>query len=132
MRIAASVALLISLAAFTSAQTTPPASTDLGKEAPAGSVFKVGGGVTAPRLIHSSEPKFSREARKKKVQGTCILSLVIGADGSPRDISVTRPLGFGLDDEAIKAVEKWRFEPAHKDGQPVKVRVNVEVNFKLY
>jgi len=45
---------------------------------------------------------------------------------------VQRSVGMGLDEKAVEAVRTWRFEPAHKDGQPVAVQVNVEVNFRLY
>ncbi len=43
-----------------------------------------------------------------------------------------RSLGLGLDEKAIEAVRQWRFEPAKKDGTPVAVQINVEVNFRLY
>jgi TonB family protein len=39
---------------------------------------------------------------------------------------------MGLDDKALEAVRTWRFEPALKDGRPVAVQVNIEVNFRLY
>ena len=45
---------------------------------------------------------------------------------------VARSLGMGLDQKAIEAVRKWKFEPAMKDGRPVAVQINVEVNFRLY
>ncbi len=64
--------------------------------------------------------------------GTVVLWLVVGPDGKPRDIRVARTLGLGLDEKAIEAVKNWRFEPAYKDGKPVAVQINVEVNFHLY
>jgi TonB family protein len=60
------------------------------------------------------------------------LWLIVDENGLPRDIKVRRALGMGLDDEAIKAVKQWRFQPASKDGRPVAVMINVEVNFRLY
>ena len=72
------------------------------------------------------------EARKAKYQGTCVLWLVVGPDGRPRDIRVARSLGLGLDEKAIEAVKTWKFEPAMKDGKPVAVQINVEVSFRLY
>lgn len=97
-----------------------------------GGVFRVGGGVSAPRIISAPEPEFSEEARKAKYQGVCVLSLVVGPDGRPRDIRVARSLGLGLDEKAIEAVKTWTFEPAKKDGKDVAVQINVEVNFHLY
>ena len=97
-----------------------------------GGVFRVGGGVSAPKKIYDPDPEYSEEARKAKYQGVCVLYVVIGPDGKPRDIRVARTLGLGLDEKAIEAVKTWRFEPAMKDGKPVAVAVNIEVNFHLY
>jgi protein TonB len=97
-----------------------------------GGVFRVGGGVSAPKQIYAPDPDYSEEARKAKYQGVCVLYVVIGPDGKPRDIRVARTLGLGLDEKAIEAVRTWRFEPATKDGKPVAVAVNIEVTFHLY
>ena len=97
-----------------------------------GGAFRVGGGVSAPKAIYSPDPEYSEEARKVKHMGTVVLWLVVGPDGKPRDIKVLRTLGLGLDEKAIEAVKNWRFDPAKKDGKPVAVQINVEVNFHLY
>jgi TonB family protein len=97
-----------------------------------GGAFKVGGGVSAPKAIYAPDPEYSEEARKVKHMGVVVLWLVVGPDGKPRDIRVARTLGLGLDEKAIEAVKNWRFEPALKDGKPVAVQVNIEVNFHLY
>jgi TonB family protein len=95
-------------------------------------LFKMGPGMTPPRATYQPQPEYSDQARKKKFQGTCLLEVVVETDGKPRDIRVTRPLGLGLDEQAIKAVKKMEFEPARKDGQPVAVKVHMEVTFHLY
>jgi periplasmic protein TonB len=97
-----------------------------------GGLYRVGGGVSAPRAIYDPDPEYSEEARKAKHQGTVLLWIVVGADGRPRDIRVQRALGLGLDEKAVEAVRKWRFAPAMRDGHPVAVEVNIEVNFRLY
>ena len=97
-----------------------------------GGVFRVGGGVSAPKAIFSPDPEYSEEARKAKYQGVCVLSLIVGPDGKPRDVRVARSLGLGLDEKAIQAVNQWKFDPAQKDGKPVAVAINVEVTFRLY
>lgn len=97
-----------------------------------GGLYRVGGGVSAPRTLYAPDPEYSEEARKAKYQGTVVLWMVVGADGRPRDIRVARTLGMGLDEKALEAVRTWRFEPARKDGQPVAVQINVEVIFRLY
>ena len=97
-----------------------------------GGVFRVGGGVSAPKAVFAPDPEYSEEARKAKYQGTCVLWLIVGPDGRTRDIKVARTLGLGLDEKAIEAVKQWKFEPAMKDGKPVAVQINVEVSFRLY
>ena len=97
-----------------------------------GGVFHVGGGVSPPRQIYAPEPEFSEEARKAKYQGVCTLGLIVGTDGRPSNIHVLSALGMGLDEKAIEAVKNWRFEPAMKDGHPVRVEIAVEVDFHLY
>lgn len=97
-----------------------------------GGVYKVGGGVSAPRAIFAPDPEYSEEARKAKYQGTVVLYMIVGPDGRARDIRVMRSVGMGLDEKAIEAVRTWRFDPARRDGQAVAVQINVEVSFRLY
>ncbi len=97
-----------------------------------GGPYRVGGGVSAPRVLFQPDPEYSEEARKAKYQGTCVLWVVVGPDGRPHDVKIQRSLGMGLDEKAIEAVRTWKFEPARKDGQPVAVQINIEVNFRLY
>lgn len=95
-------------------------------------VYKVGdAGVVAPRVIEKHEPKYTPEAKEAKIQGTVRVSAVIDIDGRAHDINVERSLDDGLDANAVAAVETWRFEPAQKDGEPVPVAVNIEINFRL-
>src|SRR5271165_865438 len=97
-----------------------------------GGAYRVGGGVSAPKALYAPDPEYSEEARKAKYQGTVVLWLVVDANGRPQQIRVQRALGMGLDEKAIEAVKLWKFDPARKDGQPVPVMINVEVNFRLY
>jgi len=96
-----------------------------------GGVYRIGGGVSAPLPIFKVEPDYSEEARKAKFQGTVILAIVVDDKGLPRDVKVLRPLGLGLDEKAIEAVQKWRFKPGMKDGRPVAVAATIEVSFHL-
>jgi TonB family protein len=97
-----------------------------------GGVFKVGGGVAAPVPIYKPEPEFTEEARRAKHQGTVMLALIVGPDGRTRDIRVVRKLGMGLDEKAIESARQWKFQPATKDGRPVAVNINIEVDFTLH
>jgi uncharacterized protein len=60
-----------------------------------------------------------------------ILQIVVNEKGRASDISVLSPLGFGLDEQAQAAVEKWEFVPGMKARLPVKILATVEVNFRL-
>jgi periplasmic protein TonB len=96
-----------------------------------GGVYRIGGGVSSPSIIHKVEPEYSEEARKAKWQGTVQLSVIVDENGHPRDIKVAQSLGLGLDQKAIEAVGKWLFKPAMKDGKPVAVLATIQVTFHL-
>lgn len=85
-----------------------------------------------PVLISKHEPKYSSEARKAGLQGSVLVSLVVGTDGIPQNVKVLRGLGLGLDEKAVEAVQGWKFEPARKAGEPIAVPAQVEVNFRLH
>ena len=95
-------------------------------------VFRAGGGVTNPVPIYRPDPEYSDQARKARHQGTVMLELVVDENGAPTQIRVSQSLGLGLDEEAIKAVSKWRFKPGTRNGKPVKVVAVVAVGFHLY
>ena len=95
-------------------------------------VSRLGQGISPPKAISQPEPEFSDRARQAKYQGTTTLGLIVSKEGLPTSIRVVNPLGGGLDARAVEAVERWRFNPAQKDGQPVAVEIMVEVDFHLY
>src|SRR5579883_300965 len=97
-----------------------------------GWVFSVGGGVSEPVPIYDPDPPYSEQARKAKYQGTVVLMIVVDAQGNVRDVQVVKPLGLGLDEEAVKTVKTWKFKPAQRNGVPVAVRLDVEVTFRLF
>lgn len=88
--------------------------------------------ATPPKAVYSPDPEFTQKARKKKFNGTIILETTVGTDGHTYDIRVVQPAKYGLDEQAVKALRQWKFEPGTKDGQPVPVSIQVEVDFRLY
>ncbi len=90
------------------------------------------GSVRGPRVIFAPDPEYSDKARKKKTNGTVVLSVTVGTDGLPHDIKVEKKVGQGLDEKALEAMRKWRFQPAVKDGQPIETHIYVEMSFRLY
>ena len=99
-----------------------------------GGLYKVGNGVSEPKVVFSVEAEFSDEARRAKYEGTVVISLIVDAQGNPQNVHVSRSLGMGLDEKAIEAVRQYKFKPAveGKSGKAVPVPIMVEVRFRLY
>lgn len=85
-----------------------------------------------PTITYKERAKYTEDARQHRVQGTVLLSLVLGADGRIYDVRVVRQLSHGLTEEAILAAQKIRFNPAVSNGRAVSVRMQLEYNFTLY
>jgi bla regulator protein blaR1 len=96
-------------------------------------VYKPGKDVTTPRIVKEVKPAYTKEAMQAKIQGRIMLQGIVREDGSVTDIVVTESLDreHGLDDEAVKSLAQWQFEPGTKDGKPVPVRVDIEMTFRL-
>lgn len=94
-------------------------------------VYEPGGDVKPPKLVHYVEPAFSSSSKEAFVEGTVRISTVVTTEGKPTDAHVVKGLNSDEDHNAMEAVMQWRFLPGTKKGKPVKVRVNVEVEFHL-
>lgn len=100
-----------------------------------GGAFRAGeGGVGYASCLYCPTPKFTEEARKAKLQGSVVLRCVIAVDGRARNCTVSKGLGLGLDEEALRMVTReWQLKPASgPNGKPVPVWMPVEVNFRIY
>ena len=90
-------------------------------------------GYTVPKCDHCPFPPYSDTALQHRVQGVVVLSVIVGLDGKLHDIAVARNLGFGLDENAVKAVNDWKLSPSiGPNGKPAGVRMLLEVEFRLY
>lgn len=97
-----------------------------------GGVYRYGeSGLTLPVAIFKPEPEYSDDARRAHLTGEVLVRIVVDETGRPRDCRVLRSLGLGLDEEALKAVQRWRFKPGTKNGKPVPVLADVYVGFHL-
>lgn len=109
-------------------QISQPATTAAKSEAPVRSgTFRVGNGVSAPVVISAPDPNYPLGS---EIEGTVVLSIVVGTDGLVHDVRVVRSLAPDFDANAAAAVKKWKFKPAQKAGKNVAVEVNVEVSFE--
>jgi len=98
-----------------------------------GGPYNVGNGVTRPIDIYSPKPKYTADAMRAKIQGTVAMSAVVMPDGSVTDVQIVRSLdqSFGLDEEAKRTARLWKFRPGTLKGEPVPVRIIIELDFNL-
>jgi protein TonB len=96
-------------------------------------VFQPGNGVSLPSVVMQVKAEYTTEARAARIEGIVVLDAVVLSDGKVGDVTVSRSLDntFGLDQQAVKAMKQWVFKPGTKDGRPVAVRIQVQVNFTL-
>jgi protein TonB len=98
-----------------------------------GGEYDIGNGVSSPRVLKEVKPAYTAEAMRAKVQGVVVLRCVVMPDGSVGRVEVVKSLDpvFGLDQEAVKAARQWRFVPGQRLGEPVAVRIALELSFTL-
>jgi protein TonB len=97
-----------------------------------GGVYRPGGGVVGPVLVRDVKPVYTAEALRLKVQGSVFLEAVVGIDGIPTGVRVTRPLFQGLDEAAVAAAREWRFLPGRIGSTPVDVLVTIQMDFRIH
>lgn len=85
---------------------------------------------TGPRVIKTVPPEYTAGAWRKNIQGVVVLEVEIDDKGSVQATRVIKSLDPGLDKNAMKAVKKWKFSPATRDGQPVPLTFTLEVRFE--
>jgi TonB family protein len=88
------------------------------------------GKIAPPHLVDSPDPKYTKEARLHLIEGLSVLRTVIDVTGTPGNIAIVQPLGMGLDEQAVLALEQWKFQPATLNGEPVPDQIEVQMNFK--
>jgi TonB family protein len=95
--------------------------------------------VKPPKPKFTPEAEFTDEIRREfkrkhleDFEATSLIGFIVDENGNPRDLCLKKAAGYGLDAQAKKAVLRYRFEPAIKDGKPVPMRLTVEIRFRLY
>jgi TonB family protein len=147
-------ASLASLLQVSRQQATPTPPADAGKQPDipakprqprpnpdASGKYHVGDGVTAPKLIHSVQPKWSKKVQKENISGSCMVAFTVDTNGNTIDVNIVRstpdPKDQGMSDVAlemqescVKTVQQYRFSPAIYQGNPVPVGLMIEINFQ--
>lgn len=106
-------------------------------------IYRVGGGVTPPKLIYKVDPVFTKEARKKKVSGVSTVRIIIDAHGNPQQVHIYKSIADTVDEQhraaaltldqvAVDVVKRYKFLPAMMDGNPVPVEMNIEIEFRIF
>ena len=75
-------------------------------------------------------PVYPEKALRERVRGLVVLRVEVSETGDPVVIEVVREARKDLTDAAIAAVRQWKFEPATKDGHPVRGHVTVRFPFE--
>lgn len=90
------------------------------------------GGISGLRTYLNQNIRYPAEAQENCVQGRVVVSFVVGKDGHISDVTVLRSVDPSLDKEAIRVVRNMpRWTPGKQGGEPVRVRYNVPVSFRL-
>jgi TonB family protein len=88
--------------------------------------------VTPPKVLSHPAALYSDEARKLGIQGNVVVQAYFDGDGIITVLKVVKGLGYGLDENALAALQGWRFSPALRNGLPVSVIADIEVPFRLH
>ena len=94
-------------------------------------IYRPGNGVSLPTVVTQVRPEYTSQAKDARIEGIVGLSAVVLASGAVGEVAVTRSLDSGLDDQAVAAMKQWTFKPGIKDGKPVAVRIDIQMNFTL-
>ena len=102
----------------------------VGQQSPA-LALTVEGETVPPVIIRWTDPPYTEESLAQGIEGTVVLMAIVRQDGSVGAVSVSKSLEDGLDQNALRSVRTWRFDPATRAGAPVAVVVAISVDFRL-
>jgi len=102
---------------------------DKGGDAGEEPVYTLTDDVTPPRVTKQVNPQYSPGSRGIRIRGSVLMETIVSSRGTPKKTHVVRGLDKEIDAAAVDAVNQWLFEPGKKDGKPVAVRVQIEIQF---
>jgi TonB family protein len=90
------------------------------------------GALTTPvQILSKPSPRYPEEALRRGLQGDVLLDVEFRYSGAIEVLGVRRGLGHGLNESAIEATRKMRFQPARRDGRPVDSQATLRIRFQL-
>jgi TonB family protein len=138
MRKAAWILLLLALAAAAGtaqqelSQSTQDGPMNIKPAAPrpaSDGAFTVGPGVVAPIILERATIVYPTDAAPGAIEGDCVLSMIVGEDGTASNIQVVRSHGASFDAAAIAAVRQSKFDPGTVNGKAVPVHMFARTRF---
>jgi TonB family protein len=114
----------------TEARPDPPK--PAAKTAARGDLIELAQADVPPRLLKSVEPGYPSPARERRLEGQVALEALISEDGMVREVRLVKGpgTGFGFEAASQKALLKWTYRPAEKDGVPLRVWKPSTIVFK--
>lgn len=88
--------------------------------------------ISTPKCLACVNPEYTPAARQEKLSGVITLEGIVNTAGRVENVSIVKPLGFGLDDSGVAAILSWKFQPAEYKGKPIPYRVEIEISFDVY
>jgi TonB family protein len=87
--------------------------------------------LTAPVARRKVDPGYDPDAVRERLEGVVVLYAIIRHDGTVGAVKVVRGLDPRLDENAVRALERWQFDPARRNGTPVALEAVVHIPFSL-
>lgn len=87
--------------------------------------------ITVPKVLLRVEGAYTPLARRVRQKGDVRVSLIVGTDGRVHHVRIVRQLGYGLDENALRALRMWRFEPARQEDKQVAVESSINMHFDI-
>ena len=89
------------------------------------------GVVAPPEVLYYTDPFYTRTARDNKIEGAVTIEGAFDARGCMKVLLTVKALGYGLDENALAALNSWRFTPAKRNGEPVEAIAQIDIDFTL-
>jgi TonB family protein len=109
----------------------PQESVSVDKLGPSKSGATIPGEVISGKRITCAQPKYPKEAKKKHLGGSVVITAVISKEGTVKYLDVVASPNVLFSQSALDAVKTWTYQPYILNGEPVDVDTTITVNYAL-
>jgi protein TonB len=87
--------------------------------------------VTEPRILEFDPPEYPAAAREAGVEGTVRVAVLVGEDGRALEVRLDQGIDsqIGLEQDLVEAARRALYEPASRDGEPVRMWYRIVVDY---